>query len=231
MKNRTVKAVLHKFRSLLKPPNRFLKDCAGVIHVGANVGQERDEYERYGLRVVWIEPIPEVFLTLSANIRPYSRQRALEALVTDCNDGEYQFNVASNNGASSSILDFELHKDIWPNIKFEKQITLRSTQLPTLLEREGIDLRDYDALVMDTQGSEMLVLKGALPILRRFKYIKTEVPDFESYAGCCQLSELSPFMAQHGFREYSRRQFAKRAGGGSYFDIVYKRETPVDGTR
>ena len=33
-----------------------------------------------------------------------------------------------------------------------------------LLEREGIDPQRYDALVMDTQGSELLVLRGAEPL-------------------------------------------------------------------
>lgn len=33
----------------------------GVVHVGANLGQERELYEHYGLNVLWVEPIPEVF--------------------------------------------------------------------------------------------------------------------------------------------------------------------------
>ena len=37
---------------------QFLADARGVIHVGANVGQERDLYAAYRLPVVWIEPTP-----------------------------------------------------------------------------------------------------------------------------------------------------------------------------
>src|SRR5438046_1455790 len=79
--------------------DRFLKEASGVIHVGANVGEERELYDRHGLRVVWIEPISEVFETLTANIAGFPRQRALQYLVTDQDGTEHQFHVASNNGA------------------------------------------------------------------------------------------------------------------------------------
>ena len=78
-------------------------------------------------------------------------------------------------------------------------------------------------LVMDTQGSELLVLKGAIPILQNFTYIKTEVPDFESYKGCCQLKDLQSFLTQHGFKEFSRHKFATHPNGGNYYDIIYKK--------
>ena len=51
------------------------------------------------------------------------------------------------------------HRDVWPKVDFTKTITLRSSTLATLLARERIDPQRYDALVMDTQGSELLVLQ------------------------------------------------------------------------
>ena len=44
--------------------NNGLSQCRGVIHVGANSGQERKVYARLGLDVLWIEPIPGVFAEL-----------------------------------------------------------------------------------------------------------------------------------------------------------------------
>lgn len=75
----------------------------------------------------------------------------------------------------------------------------------------------------DAQGSELLVLRGGLPILQNFKFIKTEVADFEIYEGCCQLVDIESFMEAHGYRERSRNLFARRRAGGSCFDIVYER--------
>jgi hypothetical protein len=70
----------------------------------------------------------------------------------------------------------------------------------------------------------LLVLKGAIPILHKFRYIKTEVPDFESYAGCCQLADIASFLTHYGYREFSRNRLAQRAGDGSYYNIVYSKE-------
>jgi FkbM family methyltransferase len=220
-----IKRIKRAVRSLLASDDRFLKECSGIIHVGANEGQERDRYARHNLRVLWIEPIPEVFARLQSNIKDFPNQRAIEALVTDRDGGEYQFNIASNQGASSSILEFKEHKDIWPSITFERTIMVAGFTLPTLLRREGVDPSDYDALLIDTQGSELLVLQGAVPILHHFKYIKAEAPDFESYANCCQVADLDAFMAAHGFREHRRTEFARRKEGGAYYDIVYERRT------
>ena len=125
----------------------------------------------------------------------------------------------------SSILDLKLYKDIWPHVAYVRTIKLRSKTLTTLLGCELIDLRGYDALIMDTQGSELLVLNGAVPIIQNFTYIKTEVPDFESYTGCCQISDIDRFLTQHGYKEFSRYKFSERPNGGSYYDIVYRRTT------
>jgi FkbM family methyltransferase len=223
----TVRKIPHKASTLLhrlqRDPDRFLKRVPGVIHVGANQGQERDLYDRLGLRVVWIEPIPEVFAVLTRNIQDYPRQVAFQYLVTDRDDSEEMLNIANNEGASSSILKLKLHVEVWPDIAYERAIAMRSVTLTSLLKRESIDVANYPALVMDVQGSELLVLKGAVEILPAFRFIKTEVPDFEAYEGCCQLRDINSFLGERGFREFSRRRFATRRGGGNYYDIVYER--------
>jgi FkbM family methyltransferase len=218
-------SLLRRTISDLRDPDRFLSRASGVIHVGANTGQERIRYEKRGLRVIWIEPIPEVFATLVENLQPFPRQAAFQCLVTDRDDVEYTFHIANNAGKSSSILELKLHKDIYPAVAYERSVTMRSITLPTLLKREKFDVGDYDTLIMDVQGAELLVLKGAAPILGSFKFIKTEVADFESYAGCCQLKDIDAFVRQHGFREIARHKFAEHPQGGSYYDVLYERKS------
>lgn len=65
----------HLFNRPVSDLDTFLTDASGVIHIGANSGQERDIYARQGLDVVWVEPIPEVFAELKQNITPLKRQR------------------------------------------------------------------------------------------------------------------------------------------------------------
>ena len=220
-----IKAVLRPIKhALLKDPDSYLRDVSGVIHVGANSGQERDQYNRFGLQVIWVEPIPEVFTELTRNIEEYSNQCAFQALVTDVEGKEYQFHIANNEGQSSSILELQHHKDIWPDVNYTTSISLKSTTLSSLLKKKRVDPCNYQALVMDTQGAELLVLKGSAPVLDNFKYIKTEVADFESYEGCCQLVDINAFMNKNGYVEISRKKFASRKVGGDYFDIIYRKK-------
>ncbi len=212
-------------RGFKRGPHAFLRKVAGVIHVGANDGDERFMYQHYDLDVIWIEPIPEVFEQLEKNLENFPRQKAYKYLVTDEDAREYNFNIANNNGQSSSILDLDLHKDIWSDIHFERTITLNGIKLKSLVEAENIEMKKYDALIMDTQGTELLVLKGAENILDKFQYIKTEAADFEVYKDCCQVTDLEKFLAKHDFKEKIRTKFATREDGGSCYDIVYQKSS------
>jgi FkbM family methyltransferase len=205
-------------------PNDYLKSCKGVIHVGANTGQERDIYRQYGLNVFWIEPIPEIYHRLLTNIATYQNQRACMSLITDKDDADYILHIANNDGASSSILSLHHHRDIWPSIEYERDIHLKSQTLPAALSKSGANQVEYDALVIDTQGTELLVLKGAVSLLRRFKYIKTEAANFESYQGCATIGDIVTYLRPYGFRVIREDLFAQRAAGGAYFDILFKRE-------
>jgi FkbM family methyltransferase len=206
-----------------KDLERPMRSCHGLIHVGANIGQERDHYEKWGLDVVWVEPIPETYAALVHNIRNHPRQKALNALVTDIDGSERVFHISNNEGLSSSIFDLKLHKELWPTVGYARSITLETVTLPTLLRESGIDARRFDCLVLDTQGSELLVLRGAGPLLQNFRYIKTEVADFEAYEGCCLLVDLDAFLRENGFVEFDRVVKSRLDSGGTYYDIVYRR--------
>lgn len=203
----------------------FLTLSNGIIHIGANEGQERHQYAKHQLPVIWIEPIDEVFTKLEENLKEVHNQRALRYLLTDMDDKEYEFHISNNAGASSSIFDLASHKEIWPEVGYVSTRTLRSTTLATLIKRELIDTNSYDTLVMDTQGSELLVLKGAGNLLYQFKYVKTEAADFEVYKGCCMLNDLKEYLEQFGFAEIMRRRFAGQPGVGDCFDVVFERVT------
>jgi len=211
-------------RRILKTPSidYYLGSCSGVIHIGANCGQERDLYAGHRLPVVWIEPLAEPFEALTKNIRGLANQLAIKALITD-RDGERRtLHVANNDGQSSSIFDLHLHGDIWPDIHYLRDIEMVSSTLPTALKEAGIDSEPYDALVLDTQGSELLILRGAASLLSQFKFIKTEAADFESYKGGCTVSEICSFLGNNNFSLRRKELFAHHPAGGRYFDLLFK---------
>jgi FkbM family methyltransferase len=195
----------------------------GIIHIGANSGGEASTYDIHDLRVAWVEPIPEVFQELCANISAFPKQRAYRYLIGEKDEPGAVLHVSSNNGLSSSILPLAKHREAWPNVSYIRDIIMPSTSLPTFIGKEGLDLSEYEALIMDTQGSELTILRGATEILRQFRFIHVEVADFEAYAGCCLLSEMDDFMSNHGFRQVrrDRQTYQVATHAGNYYEVTY----------
>jgi FkbM family methyltransferase len=218
-----IREVLRPIRDRFRPDrDRFLNKVRGVIHVGANEGQERAGYARRGLHVLWVEPILEVFYRLTDNIRPYPLQIARNSLITDCDGAQYTFNISGNVGLSSSIFDLERHREMFPDVDFVDTIQLTSTTLDTLLDAPDLNRAAYDALVLDVQGAELLVLRGAQRTLMRTHYVKAEAADFASYKGGTSVDEIVTFMKERGFRMIKSHKFNEKAGVGSYFDLLFR---------
>jgi len=216
--------LIRRIADTLQPdPSHFLTLVNGVIHVGANTGQERNLYHQHNLHVLWIEPNPEIYTTLCNNLADFPKQAALKALLAEKDNLDTEFHIANNNGASSSIYPLHLHRKIWPEIKFEHSIALRTQTLPSLLNANTVNIKSYDALILDTQGSELLILKGALSILSHFRYIQVEAPNFEAYRGCCLASDLEAFLTTRGFQPICKKSFASSFGAGTYYTLVFQR--------
>jgi FkbM family methyltransferase len=193
-----------------------LSRVKGVVHVGAHAGEERNVYARYGLDVLWIEPIPTVFEQLCKNISALPKQRALNYLVTDRDGSEYLFNV---RGTSSSIFEIGRCCEIFPEVMTQARIILKSVTLDTLLGDED----RYQAIVLDTEGSELLVLKGATRLLAKIRYVTTEAADFEAYLGCARVNDIVKFLNDFDFKLIQRYKWAESPQGGSIFNLLFRK--------
>lgn len=175
----------------------------GILHIGANSGQEAEMYASLNIRrVIWIEALPDVFLRLKEHLRAFPSHIALEACVSDTNDQEVIFHVASNEGQSSSLLEPTQHKVEHPSVKFDKRISLRTVRVDTLLEEQGLDMfitGDW-LLNIDLQGAELLALKGMGDLLNHFQWAYLEVNYKELYKGCPLVEDIDAFLAEHGFQ-------------------------------
>lgn len=213
--------MINLIRKILKPnTDAFLTDVSGVVHVGASDGQERGTYAERGLYVLWVEPIPQVYERLLLNISGDRRQTALCSLVTDRDGQTVTLNVASNNGKSSSIFQLADHEKIWPDVSFIGAIEKTSVTLDTIMA--GAAQNKYDALVLDVQGAELLVLRGAEQCLQNFRYVRCEAWNFEAYKGCCRLSDIVDHLTHRGFKLHKKRVVVKR-GDMRCYDVVFKR--------
>lgn len=214
---------MNEFILYLRTRRRIERRARGIIHVGANVGQEAERYARSGQRVVWIEPNPSLIPRLRANAEKHRGQSVIEALVSERDGDEVDFHIAGNDGHSSSIFHMKEHRVMFPEVDYVDELRLTTRTLPAVLAEHGIDAVAYDTLVLDTQGAELMVLRGAEAMLGHIRYIQTEAPDFEAYEGCPTRETLVAYLAERGFRLYGVKCFARHAGTGRYFDLLFMR--------
>ena len=205
----------------------YLRNVTGVIHVGANTGQERRYYWLLGVDVAWVEAIKEVYEELVDNLSDYDRQRPIHALLADVDGRTFDFRIANNKGASSSVLPFQDHATIFPDIEYVETRTMRGMTLGTMMRREGLSSSAYQALTLDAEGAEAMILNGGRDVLRGFRYIKCEVADFPARTDTPTVAELDAILTEAGFAQLIRRMFARGPDGrGTYWDIVWKRIEP-----
>lgn len=172
----------------------------GVLHLGASEGQERDFYKGLGVKkVVWIEAIPEIFEKLKENIKHYSGQRAMLACLSNEDDKEVWFNISSNHGQSSSLLELGVHKDIHPDVSYVGRIKMTTRRIDTLFCMMEMDFSMLDFLNIDLQGAELLALEGMGKYLQQFKSINIEVNKVETYINCPTIDDIDYFLLQNGF--------------------------------
>jgi len=105
----------------------------GVLHVGANVGEEAPVYDQLGIKkVVWIEGHFETHLKLSNNIQRYPDHIALLAVISDTDDQPVIFHVSNNGSQSSSILELGTHKIAHPDVHYVQDLALTTRRTDTL---------------------------------------------------------------------------------------------------
>ncbi|QFU74440.1 FkbM family methyltransferase [Halioglobus maricola] len=171
----------------------------GIIHVGANTGQEFEVYRSSEARhVVYVEPISTVYKKLKEKVEQQPGHVALQAVCSDVSGEKVSFNISSNNGESSSMLGLGNHGKLYPGIKYvgsEEHIT---TQLDQLLADRWQDA-DFNVLVVDTQGADLKVLQGASRLLDTLEVVYVEIAEIRLYEGGCVWTEIFELLSDKGF--------------------------------
>lgn len=170
----------------------------GLIHVGANAG---GEYPTYHARtqgpLLYIEALPDLAAYVQRRLDPQRPHFIRQTVVSDVSGETVTFHVASNNGGSSSILPPGRHRELHPSITFENTMEMVTERLDDIVDQrpEGAE---YNVLVLDVQGAELKVLKGAPRLLARVDAVFAEVASEPLYEGGCTFLEVSNFLAEAG---------------------------------
>jgi FkbM family methyltransferase len=188
----------------------------GVIHVGAHFGQEYPIYRGIA-SILLFEPVPQTFETLKTNVGP--EVRLVNKAVGDYVGRVPMFVESRNLGQSCSVLRPTGHLSVYPQITFDTTIEVEQVTLDGFLEESGQQTL-YNLLVIDTQGSELAVLRGAARSLAEsIECVVTEVYRDELYEGCGLLEEVEAFMVARGFH----RDAIEWDGTGTWGDAFYRR--------
>lgn len=192
----------------------------GVLHVGANVGEEAVQYEEQGIKnVVWIEANPDIFKTLVMNVAGYGH-KAFNFCAGDENK-ETVLHIANNAGQSSSVLPLGTHARNHPSVKYTHDITVPMMRIDTFFsyvpnQSERYDLKDVDFLSMDIQGFELNALKGMGDLLSQFKWVYLEVNKEEVYKGNGLVGDVDKYLSRFGFKPKMEKYTSAKWGDKFY---------------
>lgn len=165
-----------------------------MLHLGAHFGEEADCYDALSWdgdpMVVWVEADPAHLTHLHANVDHRPGHRVIAALVDEEAGREVVLHRASNEGASSSVLDLGTHANVLPHITYVDQVPLTTTTVDDL---DGLDA--VNVVVLDLQGLELRALRGAGRLLEHVDYVYSEVNREPLYVGCPLIGELDEHLA------------------------------------
>lgn len=184
----------------------------GVLHVGANVGEEAPIYDELGIKnVLWIEANEQLLPQLKINVSRYGH-KVMHMLAGDVEGLEVELHISNNAGQSSSILELGSHKIAHPEVHYVGKRVMAMKRL----DQYGC-YGDDDFLNIDVQGAELKVLKGLGEYLHQFRWAYLEVNKEELYKGCALVGEIDDYLLKFGFK----RVETKWCGNTGWGDALY----------
>lgn len=169
---------------------KYKVNCESILHIGGHFAEEAALYYENGIKhAVFVEGDANLFPYLESIVKVYPNYSCTLAMLSN-QDGYSEFYVASNEGASSSILKPNRHTIERPDITFGDSRLVRTTTLDSL----GLD--NFDLLVIDVQGAELLVIEGGLRTITNAKAIWIEVNAGFMYEGSADSSQIVLALAE-----------------------------------
>lgn len=183
----------------------------GVLHVGANVGEEAPVYLELGIkRQIWIEANPIIFARLVSNISNNPEASAYNVCIGDKKE-KVIFHVSNNGSQSSSILELGTHLQQHPEVHYIEDVEMETERIDNIFT----SLEDYDFLNIDLQGAELRALKGMGELLHQFKWAYLEVNRAEVYKGCPLIEDIDFYLGAYGFNRVETKWV------GNWGDALY----------
>lgn len=176
-----------------------LGSISSVIDVGANVGQFAVVARRCfpAATIVSFEPLPGPRKRLQILFAGDAAFSCSELALADV-AGPVPFHVAGADDSSSLLRVAARQVEEFPGTRCVETVTVQAERLDRVLE-ERAELPGALLLKLDTQGSELAVLRGAECTLARVTALIVEVSFVGLYEGQGSTTEVVRFLLDHGF--------------------------------
>ena len=191
----------------------------GVIHIGAHLMEERNDYLLYDLEnTIWVEANPSKYKSISRVNQAPNHESAFNYAITDSDNQELDFYI-TNNGESSSILALDKHSIHHPSVHVTETIKVKTKRLDSLIKENSIDINCYNFLNIDIQGAELLALKGAGDLINSIDFIYTEVNTAHLYKDCPLIGEIDDYLNGFGFSREETKMTQYEWGDALYIRL------------
>ena len=200
--------------------NQFPLAITGILHIGAHECEELRDYLAVGVdagKTYWVEAMPDKVAICKK--RYGDKLQIYQAVIDETDGAEVTFNI-TNNGQSSSILEFGSHSTSHPHVHVVEKVAMTTTRMDTLIDREQIPIERLNFVNLDIQGVELRALKSMEKYLQHVQYIYTEVNTEQVYQGCNLIGEIDTYLSGFGFERVAQ-QIYKEYGWGDAFYIKH----------
>lgn len=194
---------------------KYKLNVSGIIHIGGHYGNEVQKYKSHNVdNIVLFEPLFSNFSVLSETIKNIGGNIVAHQVALGNDNRKVTMNISSNEAQSSSILTPKVHLTAHPEVSFN------GTEEVEMKKLDNYNYKDYNMIVVDVQGYELEVLKGASQTLHNIDYIYCEVNRDEVYEGNARVEEIDEFLSTYGFKRVETQWYYTEVWG----DALYMKE-------
>jgi FkbM family methyltransferase len=198
----------------------------GVLDIGANTGEYAINMHSIfpSLKILSIEANPSCSAILETNLGDICE---IEYIISCLSDGKKEtiFYGTTENPTSTGNSLYRENTKHYSDEKITKS-AIQTETLDELLNRTG-KMGKYQFMKIDTQGSELDILKGATETLKYVKLIVAETSILEYTIGSPLQGEIVSYLQNCGFRVLGSVEDHRLNGGlGALFqqDLLFEKD-------
>lgn len=174
-------------------------------------------------KIIAFEPIEKMF-KIAANTNIKNTNVEVRNIALSNAKGETEINITANY-LSSSLNDLNVKEfELKPNSQKEKFLIIEKQKVITsTLDDETKNIKELLMIKIDTQGSELSILKSGIETLRKTNLILIEMNNHGLYNNGCQYYEVDEFLRNNNFKLIDMIVTYRPNGLVEEYDAIYEK--------